>query len=395
MDKPLYSCLPIGTIEILAKTLGVHPSKLKNIAAKVDSSYSKYQLPPHPVTAKERTVLEPKHELKKIQKRINSRIFKHVEFPLYLQGGIKATEKTKRDYIANAVMHGRSKTLINLDVRNFYPNIKIDVVRDIFKYFFKFSNEVVEILSTLTTYHGSLPQGGCTSSYLANLVFFNHEYLLVSSLRGRGLRYTRLLDDITISSTNKIDPKSSERLIKDVAALLRKRNLNLKSTKTKVTDRSEMHKDFEVTGLCVRGAIPKASKKDRSYIKQLVFNCEQKAIQNKTCQEYHKLWNRTSGLVAKLHRLNHSQAQDYRKRLSEILPLYDQIQENKLVKRANLSLKVPVSSHSNWGKIKQYNNIIYQLGILARTKKGLARNLKRSLKAHYSSVPTINAFWEK
>jgi hypothetical protein len=395
MDKPLYPCSSIGTLDVLAKTLGVHPRKLKNIADKVNSSYSAIQLPAHPTTGKVREVFEPKHELKKIQKRINSRIFEHVKFPVYLQGGIKATPINKRDYIANAAMHGRSKTLINLDVRNFYPNIKTNVVTDIFKYFFKFSDEVVEILTTLTTYNGSLPQGGCTSSYLANLVFYNDEYRLVSSFRGRGLRYTRLLDDITISSTNSIDSKLSVQLVKDVASLLRKRGLNLKSAKTKITDRSEMHKDFEVTGLCVRDVLPNVRKKDRLYVRQLVFNCEKKAIENRTSDEFHTLWNRTSGLVARLHRLKNSQAEDYRKRLSVILPLYDQYQEAKLVKRVSSALKVPISSHSQWGIIKKYNNLVYHLGILARTKSALASRLKSSLKVHYSSVPLIDTFWEQ
>ena len=395
MDKPLYSCRPIGSVDVLANTLGVHVKKLRSIASKVDDSYTSYQLKPHPVTNKIRTVVEPKHELKKIQKRINSRIFLHVNFPDYLQGGIRATSQSKRDYIENASKHGRSQTLINLDVKNFYPNIKADVVRDIFQYFFKFSNDVVDILTTLTTYRGSIPQGGCTSSYLANLVFFNDEYRMVSSLRGRQLRYTRLLDDITISSETTIDSKTSEKIIKDVAGMLRKRNLSLKSPKTKVTDRSEMHKDFEVTGLCVRSVEPKVRKKDRKYIRQLVFNCELLAKTDRTSDDYHTLWNKTSGLVAKLKRLNHVQAKDYRKRLADILPLYDQYREHKIVKRAYSALKSPVTSHTNWGVIRSYNNLIYQLGILSRTNKKVAKGLSKSLKDHYSSVPTIDNFWEK
>ncbi|CAK2855665.1 Retron Se72 reverse transcriptase [Vibrio crassostreae] len=394
MDKPHYPCRPIGSVDVLANTLGVHIRKLRSIASKVDSSYTSYELKPHPVTNKVRTVVEPKHELKKIQKKINSRIFLHVNFPEYLQGGIRATSQSKRDYIENASRHGRSQTLINLDVKNFYPNIKADVVRDIFKYFFKFSDDVVEILTTLTTYRGSIPQGGCTSSYLANLVFFNDEYRIVSSLRGRNLRYTRLLDDITISSVKTIDNKTSEKIIKDIAGMLRKRNLFLKSPKTKVTDRSEMHKDFEVTGLCVRASEPKVRKKDRRFIRLLVFQCESQAKNDRTSDDYHKNWNKTSGLVAKLKRLNHSQAKDYRKRLAEILPLYDDYRESKIVKRAYAALKVPVSSHEKIGTIRSYNNLIYQLGILSRTNKKVAKGLSKSLKAHYSSVPTIENFWE-
>lgn len=210
MDKPLYPCKPIGSIDVLAKTLGVHPTKLIDIASQVNNSYTSYQLPAHPVTGKERTVLEPKYELKKIQKRINSRIFEQVQFPSYLQGGLKASHSIKRDYVQNATIHSHSQTLINLDVKNFYPNIKTEAVSNIFKYFFKFSDDVVSILIKLTTYHGSIPQGGCTSSYLANLVLFNSEYKLVSSLRGKNVRYSRLLDDITISSKTKLDPKFIE-----------------------------------------------------------------------------------------------------------------------------------------------------------------------------------------
>ncbi|HHG3225429.1 reverse transcriptase family protein [Vibrio fluvialis] len=394
MDKPLYPCKPIGSVEVLANTLGVHPLKLKSIAEKIENSYTSYDLKPHPITGKIRTVFDPKHELKKIQKRINSRIFTSVKFPQYIQGGIKATKDSKRDYIENATIHGRSQTLINLDVKNFYPNIKADAVKNIFKYFFRFSDDVVDILTKLTTYRGNLPQGGCTSSYLANLVFFNDEYRLVSSLRGKNIRYTRLLDDVTISCQKSLDNVTSEKIIKQVAAMLRKHGLSLKSAKTKVSDRKELHKEFEVTGLCVRASSPKVRKQDRRYVRQLVFNCEQLAAQTRTSEEYHRLWNKTSGLVAKLVRLQHSEGKDYRKRLTQILPIYDQYQENKISKRYYAALKVPREQHVQWGVIRKYNKLIYHLGILARTNKKRAQQFRKKLATHYSSVPVIQDYWE-
>lgn len=395
LDKPYYPHRPIGSISVLAQTLGVHQKILEKIAEKVPESYTEHILPAHPSTGKIRTVLDPKHELKKIQKRINSRIFEKVIFPAYLQGGIKASEGVKRDYVENANIHGRSKTLINLDVKNFYPNIKTKAVRGIFKNFFNFSDEVVEILTTLTTYNYSLPQGGCSSSYLANLVFFNSEYRLVSSLRGRKFRYSRLLDDITISSLNEIDTNAKTKIITDVAAMLRKNDLSLKSDKTKTTDRSELHKDFEVTGLCVRATEPKITKKDRKYVRQMVFNCEIMAAESMTCPEYHTLWNKTSGLVAKLARLNHSQAIDMRTKLSEILPRFDDDASSKVIKYAKATLKLPITSNLRWGTIRRYNTVMYRLGILSRTNRNQARSLRKALKAHFNSVPTIKEFWEK
>lgn len=394
MDKPYYPCKPIGTVTVLANTLGIHPKKLIQLSNKVDYSYSEYDLPPHPVTGKERRVVEPKYELKKIQKRINSRIFEHVKFPTYLQGGIKASKEDKRDYVENAKRHGRSATLINLDIKNFYPNIKQDQVKDIYKYFFRFSDEVTEVLTKITTYKGKLPQGGCTSSYLANLIFYNNEYRLVSSLRGRGIRYSRLLDDITISSEHPLNKDKAEEIIRNVAAMAKKKGLSLKSSKTKVTHRSELHKDFEVTGLCVRALHPKVRKAERRYIRQLVFECERVSNIDMTSPEYHSLWNKASGLVAQLDRLKHSQATVLRSRLSAILPRYDKYQENKLEKSVRQALKIPLEHHSKIGHIKRYNSLLYRLGILSRTNKALAKKLRTALKSHYYLTPTMKEHWE-
>jgi len=65
MDKPRYPCKPIGSIDVLATTLGVHKKKLIDIASKVNSSYTSHELPKHPITGKIRKVVDPKHELKK------------------------------------------------------------------------------------------------------------------------------------------------------------------------------------------------------------------------------------------------------------------------------------------------------------------------------------------
>ncbi|KJG11967.1 reverse transcriptase family protein [Photobacterium iliopiscarium] len=394
MDKPQYPCKSIASVEVLAKTLGVHLKLLNNIASKVEESYSSYVLPAHKVSGKIRTVFEPKHELKKIQKRINSRIFERVIFPEYLIGGIKATPTIPRDYVQNARIHSKSKTLINLDVRNFYPTIKAQEVKKIYKYFFKFSDEVVELLTLLTTYKGAVPQGGCTSSYLANLIFFNSEYQIVSSLRGQNIRYSRLLDDITISSTSEISSKKITVIIKSVSAMLKKHNLSLKGKKTKISDRDECHKDFEVTGLWVKEAEPKLRKEEVRRIRQLVYHCQLESINGMDSDEYHKIWNNVSGLVTKLTRLKHSQGKKYRDILTLILPIYNDYEINKLKKKINFALKIPKEDHYRIGVIKKYNQLNYKLGILGRTHKGMAKDARKRLKCHYSTIPKMDNYWE-
>ncbi|GIU12513.1 reverse transcriptase family protein [Shewanella sp. MBTL60-007] len=394
MDKPYYPCDSIGSVEVLAKTLGLHPLHLQNIADKAEESYTTFLLSPNPKTGKEREVREAKFELKRIQKRINSRIFEHVIFPAYLQGGLKATEDQGRDYVENASIHSRCRTLINLDVRNFYPNIKARSVKDVFKQFFRFSDEVVDLLVKLTTFQGAIPQGGCTSSYLANLVFFNNEYHLVSKLRGQGFAYSRLLDDITISSDKELSQAKASEVIRMVAAMLTKQKLRLNGDKTSISYRNELSAKFEVTGLWIKHKQPKVRKQERRYIRQLVYNCELKSKQDKTTDSYHTLWNKTSGLVTKLERLNHSQAGSYRKRLAVILPEYSPMQTDQLLKKVSAAMKVPASEHRKLGVIKRYNQIKYQLGILSRTQKGVARKARKALVAHYSSASTKLEVWE-
>ena len=164
--KPHYSHNPIASIEALATTLGIHPKLLQDLANKVDDSYTDFisTSKNRKGEIKDRNVCEPKHELKKLQKRINARIFEKVEYPDYLQGGIK-DETSPRDYVVNATRHAHANQIICIDVKQFYPSIKSQYVAKIFQYFFKFSPAVSEILTKLVTYHGRVPQGGCTSSY--------------------------------------------------------------------------------------------------------------------------------------------------------------------------------------------------------------------------------------
>ncbi|EGR2204621.1 reverse transcriptase family protein [Vibrio parahaemolyticus] len=386
MDKPYYPHDAIASVEKLALTLGIHPNRLLSIADRADESYTEYEL-----VDKDRTVFEPKYELKKIQKRINSRIFELVEFPLYLQGGIRAN--VKRDYVENAKIHANATTLISLDIKKFYTNIKADKVSAIYKYFFKFPDEVVDILTKLTTYKGKVPQGGCTSSYLANLVFFNSEYRLVSAFRGKGISYSRLLDDVTLSSASNLDSSGCTEAIRKVVGMFTAHDLKLNSKKTKIEYRGKATKGFEVTGLWVEHKKPKLRRKERRYVRQLVYNCELKYESDKTTPEYHELWNKTSGKVAKLTRLEHSQAKALRKRLRNVLPEYDDYTANKLKHLAYRALQVPKEHHQKIGRVNDFNRLIFKLGVLRRSHPSLAKVLIKKLKVHYKNVPTKKEYW--
>jgi hypothetical protein len=390
MDKPYYPYQAIGSVDILARTLGISPRMLISISTRIDNSYTEFKLHPHPKTNKVRTVYDPKFELKKLQKRINSRIFEKVQYPTYLQGGIKAPDS--RDYVENAKIHAKSKTLVSLDIKNFYPNIKEEYVFGIFKQLLKFPDDVSRILTKITTYKGFVPQGGVTSSYIANLIFFNTEYSIVSALRGKGVLYSRLLDDVSISSEDKLCEADISKYIKLVVSMFSKYDLKLNTKKTK-KEYSGKNTSYEVTGLWVGHAKPKARRVERRYVRQLVYNCEIKYQSMKNEPDYHDLWNKSSGFVAKLERLKHSQAKSLRTRLNVILPCYSDFEIIKTKKLVRKALKVPREYHQKHGHIKIFNKLIYRCGILGRTNKPLAKKLRRELKKHYQNVPTIREYW--
>lgn len=390
-DKPYYPHLPIGSLSALNSALGLTPSILSDITKDTSKSYTTFLITTK--GDKHRDVYDPKFQLKRIQKRINSRIFEKVEYPPYLQGGIRDT-LNPRDYVENSRVHADSKTLISLDLRNFYHSIHRDSVFSIFKHFFKFPQDVSDILTETVMLEGKVPQGACTSSYVANLIFHNSEYQIVSKLSRKGIRYTRLLDDITISSSKELNDNEITEAIKLIAAMVKKHELKLHPKKTKIERSSDTKADYKVTGVWVGHKLPKLRKSDRRYIRQLVYICEKKSIESRYDAEYHDLWNRASGHVAKMARFSHHQAKQLRHRLSKILPLYDENEKSKILIEANKLIKKPAHTHSRFGVMRSYHRTIHRLGILSRTDKSTAKRYRKILKERFSDMPTNAEYWE-
>lgn len=392
MDKPYYPCKSIGSVFSLSQALGVDAKVLRSIAANTDSSYTSFVI--ESKSGKFRDVHEPKYLLKSIQKRINKQIFERVRYPSYLQGGIKDQDET-RDYVKNARLHSGAKTLVSLDIKDFYNSIKRNKVKDIFKLFFKFPDDVSEILTSLTTHQGKVPQGACTSSYIANLVFSESEYLVKSSLERKNINYTRLLDDVTLSSNKVLDNKSLEDSISPVIKMFKKYGLRSNKEKKKVEFSHFKHKDYSVTGLWVGHGEPKLRKSERRYIRQLVFECEKAYKIDKTSKNYHDLWNKTSGKVGKMNYLGHAKAEEYRERLSEILPCYsDQEAKNLTFQIKKFIKKVNKSGYKDQSRARdRYYFLKHKVGICSRNNKVLAKSLNLQIKAVSHLIKSKEELW--
>ena len=373
MNKPKFNGTPIASLDSLAAMLGIDKNRLTWIVSSVSKSYKKFTIKTGR-NNKERDIFEPKRTLKGIQKRINATIFENVDYPDYLHGGL-----ISKDYISNASEHTKKKTIICLDITNFYPSISKNDVFLIFKNLMRFTDEVSSVLTELVTLNNQIPQGSCCSSYLANLIFFNGEYNIFNKLKSMGLSYTRLLDDITISSERDLSVEEKTKIINTVSGMIRKHRLSLNDGKTKIEHSKDPSAKLNVTGLWVKHGIPKLTKENRRYIRYLVYICNKKACHDRTSTDYHDLWNRCSGKVAQMSRLGHVQAKELRSILDGILPVYDEYKIGKIKLLANhyiRSFSIPLSLE----QINKVNRIIYDFDIVGRTNKRMASDYRHKLR---------------
>ena len=251
-----------------------------------------------------------------------------------------------------------------------------------------------DMLTKLVTYRGSVPQGGCTSSYVANLIFYDTEYLLVSDLLNHDVEYSRLLDDITLSSHKTFAKEQEEFFFKKILRMFKKYDLKMHSGKKRIEYRFDPKVSFEVTGLWIGHKKPKARKEERRFIRQLVFMCEREYKISPFTKEYHERWNEVSGKVAKLQRLEHQQAEKLRQRLGLILPLYDENMGKQLTYETKKLIDLSVKLHNRPGMIKRVNSLINKLGILSRNNKVLAKSLRLQLNKAYADKPSKKEIWE-
>ncbi|WP_082163402.1 reverse transcriptase family protein [Caballeronia mineralivorans] len=256
-NKPSYSFAPIKDVATLATSLGMSERQLIRVAANAGHMYRRKAVPKKDGT--ERVTWDAHTQLKDIQGRLNQLFFHKVRFPLYLQGSIR-DKAYPRDYVRNAEIHAGACIAITLDIADFFPSTQADLVRDVWENFFRFASPVAEILTQLTTKSGFLPQGARTSSYLANLVFWQREHSLVERLRKSGWTYSRLVDDITISKNIDALPNELTTINRIAIGFLQGYGYSVKRSKHKVFRRS---RPVMVNNLVVnvRPALPKAERR--------------------------------------------------------------------------------------------------------------------------------------
>jgi hypothetical protein len=306
--KPKYDLKPIRDISALALALGISEELLINTSKRADSLYRKAK----PILKPDGSIRQPFDALpplKAIQRRIKDRIHKRVDFPPYLTGSLSG-----RDYRTNAALHAGTKIVICEDIEGFFPSTSRERVFDIWLNFFRFSEEVANLLTNLTTMKGTLPQGAITSSYLANLAFWNQEPRLQAKLASINITYSRYVDDISISSKKFLTTTEQTKLIGQIYGMLKQHGYKAKRRKHEThTSGSAMY----ITKLMMNQK-PALPTKERQNIRAAVHILEKRISSGEGGAEIKTELNRVTSRVGRLGSFHPTEAQTLKLRLNNI-----------------------------------------------------------------------------
>lgn len=338
---------------------------------------------------KKRTVYNPHQLVRLVQRRVNSRIFhpKHkkgglITWPSYLFGSIPNDPHSLvafegRDYVSCASIHCGSKSILKMDISDFFDNIHRNQVVNLFRNLLKFPIEVSNFLADICCYKGNVVQGALTSSYIASAILFDVEPNLVRRLHEKNLKYTRLVDDITISSkVHDYDFSYAKSL---VIKMLHEKGLPNNENKTVVLSTSSA--DALVHGLRVSFKEPRLPSGEVAKIRANVQHVERfaKDPSFRTSRDYRKVYNRCLGRVNRLKQLGHHQHENLMSRLNRIKPLPCR-SDIKKARRLVYKLKQLFKEYGEgFGYKRIYNRAIYDLNILGRTFKLTADSLRKRL----------------
>lgn len=369
----------IGSIDALCEALDIDRAEFERaLSMPSKNRYTSSQVEKSDGT--KRTVHNPDALIRKIQRRINRRIFNTynkkgrdkrnppIKWASYLFGSIPNQfldeEIENKDYISCAKQHCNAKSLLKIDIKSFFDNVQDIHIKNIFQNFFLLNEEVSDALTNICCSDGHLVQGALTSSYLACLCLFDTEWKVVDRLARKNLRYTRLVDDITVSSNvSNYNFTYAKDIIID---MLHSKDLPVNIDKTKTFYLST--EALTVHGLRVSFSEPRLPSDEARRIRAAVRNIESLAAERnyRTTHAYRKDFNRCMGRVNKLMRVNHSQYENLQNRLKKLLPL----PSKKDIERIKISLEnleKDMSKGNTYWYWKRYYRIHERINILQRT----------------------------
>lgn len=377
----------ISNLENLYKALGISASFVNEVLGlPAHEWYTKKEVKKK--DGSKRIVYAPDKKLKYIQNRIKTRILADeniIVWPHYIYGSLKNTvdgdgNKVIRDYVACAANHTKSKSLLTVDIEDFFDNVNEYIVEKVIREYISCSEDVIAFLLKMCCFEGRLVQGAPTSSYLASMSLYDVEPKIKKKLNRKKLTYTRFVDDITVSS--KVYNYNFTYALRIIENALTEIGLFL--NKDKILIRYAGAAPLTVHGLRVDFHNVRLPAEEIKRIRANVRMIENMATKYKirTSHAYKKEYERCMGRVNKLKRTGHNKHGHYLERLRKVRPIPSrsdiEYSQNKLERLIQLYPEHKSSYYYN----KKYYWLTERLYILRRSFSKSANKMLDELKKY-------------
>ncbi|MFK7796987.1 MAG: retron St85 family RNA-directed DNA polymerase [Aureispira sp.] len=247
----------IYTTSHLAALVGYQKNYLKRAVKRPEFFYREFKIKKR--NGDYRVINEPLTSLKEIQFWLLKNILYKIPVSRYAKAYIK-----KRTIIDNVKFHKNQKSVLSIDIEDFFSSISFQLVEDIFLKV-GYSELISNLLAKLCCLDQKLPQGAPTSPAISNIVLYSFDQSIASFCKKNDVRYTRYADDLTFSS----DLKSInwDELISLIENKLTDVGLKLNRDKTRIMTNSQRQ---IVTGIVVNEVI-QVPKEKRKKIRQIIY----------------------------------------------------------------------------------------------------------------------------
>lgn len=302
--------------------------------------YNSFEI--HKKNGTTRNIYAPKKELLLLQLKVKKILEQSFNPHHRSYGFVKG-----KDFISNAENHVRKNFVLNLDLKNFFENISIKRVNNMFQRYFKIKSNIATILSHICCHpDGFLPQGAPTSPIISNIICKSLDKDLMDlAIKCKLTYYSRYADDITFSCKAKKLPIQLAEVVNEIpiissslSEIINSHGFEINADKTRLQTKY-MHQ--EVTGITVN----KKVNLNRRYIKKIrailysfkensekqevpiKLFCEKNGLSDENLEEAkYKIFNIIKGRIlhiAHVKSYNDKNFLDFMKKFNELLELYN------------------------------------------------------------------------
>ena len=254
-DSPLYKLR--SRKKLLQQLNNISYCRILEISNNTNTFYRCFQITNE--KGKARDVAECLGELGFIQKRLQA-MLRRVEMPYYLFSKRLSSAK------ANAEFHKNNPYVFTIDLKDFFPHCTLDRLASSLCFHFHQAGDISHLIASLLTLNGVVPQGSTTSSiaaFIANKSMFDE---ILELCKEQGVLFSVFVDDLTISSNERIDTSVRDKII----GIIRKNEMPINYKKIKYFKKSH-HK--HITGSAVfDGQVKVENKKLKKFFKMMIPN---------------------------------------------------------------------------------------------------------------------------